>query len=126
MKIGDAVKVSNPGILGVRREPDRDVLFQLLTTNKSYVNYGWDGRKKVAQPAFVANKRPTDNPKTEIHEWYGLPADWKWTAEQPIESPKLERASLAARSKPSRHSSSFHTTRMPLPPPPALALSITG
>jgi hypothetical protein len=41
-------------------------------------------------------------------------------------SPKLERASLLARVKPSRHSSSFHTTRMPLPPPPALAFSMTG
>ncbi len=41
-------------------------------------------------------------------------------------SPKLERASLVARSKPSRHSSRFQATRMPLPPPPADALSITG
>ena len=41
-------------------------------------------------------------------------------------SPKLERASLPARSKPSRHSASLRAMRIPLPPPPALALSITG
>jgi len=39
---------------------------------------------------------------------------------------KIERASLAARSKPSRHSSSLRATRMPLPPPPAVAFSMTG
>jgi hypothetical protein len=41
-------------------------------------------------------------------------------------SPKEERASLVARSKPSAHSASFQAMRIPLPPPPALALIITG
>ena len=41
-------------------------------------------------------------------------------------SPKLEAASLEERAKPSRHSLSECAMRIPLPPPPALALSITG
>ena len=41
-------------------------------------------------------------------------------------SPNAAFASLVARSKPSRHSASLRAMRMPLPPPPAEALSITG
>ena len=41
-------------------------------------------------------------------------------------SPKLDAASDFERSKPSRASASFQAMRMPLPPPPAEALIITG
>ncbi len=41
-------------------------------------------------------------------------------------SAKLERASLLAARKPSRVSASLRAMRMPLPPPPAEALIITG
>ena len=41
-------------------------------------------------------------------------------------SPKDEAASDFDRSKPSRASASFQAMRMPLPPPPAEALIITG
>ena len=41
-------------------------------------------------------------------------------------SPKLAFASLRQALKPSKASLSFHATRRPLPPPPALALIITG
>ena len=41
-------------------------------------------------------------------------------------SPKLLRASLRQEVKPSKASLSLKATRRPLPPPPALALIITG
>ena len=41
-------------------------------------------------------------------------------------SPKLARASLRQLVKPSWQSLSLNATRRPLPPPPALALIITG
>ncbi len=41
-------------------------------------------------------------------------------------SPKLDFASFFEAWNPSRVSVSFHAIRMPLPPPPALALIITG
>jgi len=41
-------------------------------------------------------------------------------------SPKLERASLRAERRPSFTSASLRAMRMPLPPPPAEALIITG
>ena len=41
-------------------------------------------------------------------------------------SPKAERASLVARRKPSRSCASSAAMRMPLPPPPAAAFTITG
>lgn len=65
---------------------DRDVLRELLTTNKTFVNYGVDAKSGKPAPAW---KHPKNNPSKkaehpEITHWYGLPADWKWTAEQPI------------------------------------------
>ena len=41
-------------------------------------------------------------------------------------SPNAVAASPEARFRPSRHSASSRATRMPLPPPPADAFSITG
>jgi hypothetical protein len=41
-------------------------------------------------------------------------------------SPKLLRPSFMAPTSPSRASWSFQASRMPLPPPPADAFSITG
>ncbi len=41
-------------------------------------------------------------------------------------SPKLAAASDLARAKPSAASSGFQAMRMPLPPPPAEALIMTG
>jgi hypothetical protein len=86
---------------------DRDVLRELLTTNLSYVNYstGKDG----PAPARIANKPlppPKDekeaekrlkNPKPrqmEYSDLYNLPEDWTWTAEQPLELPRAQRAGI--------------------------------
>jgi hypothetical protein len=64
---------------------DQDVLRELLTTNKSFVNTRWDANaKKVVQ---AESKRP-------IHLSYSLPPDWKWTDEQPITMPEGTRAGI--------------------------------
>lgn len=62
---------------------DQDVLKTLLTTNKSFVNWGHDSREEH-KPA----KREM------IHLAYSLPPDWKWTNEQPIELPDSQRAGI--------------------------------
>lgn len=82
---------------------DRDVLLQLLTTNKSFVNYKISS-KGVAEPARVGNKPPanekerekqkTQPRKLEYWEFYNLPNEWTWTAEQPIELPADQRAGI--------------------------------
>ncbi|HEY7157779.1 MAG TPA: DUF1588 domain-containing protein, partial [Gemmataceae bacterium] len=76
---------------------DRDVLKELLTTNKSFVNYKIDP-KKGPMPARAKNKpgkKSKPQPRQpEIHDWYSLPEDWEWTAEQPIELPKEQRAGV--------------------------------
>lgn len=64
---------------------DKDVLYTLLTTNKSYVNYSYDSNRKTASP----HRRGMLNQTV-----YGLPPDWKWTAEQPVELPAEERAGV--------------------------------
>lgn len=80
-------------------ERDRDVLKELLTTNKSFVNYKVD-TKGIASPARVGNKKsdkPEKNPKPrqlEYHDLYNLPEDWKWTDQQPIELPADQRAGI--------------------------------
>jgi hypothetical protein len=83
---------------------DRDVLRELLATNKSFVNY-----KDGPAPARVANKPlppPKDekeaekrkaNPKPrqmEYSDLYNFPEDWKWVADQPVELPSKERAGI--------------------------------
>jgi mono/diheme cytochrome c family protein len=90
-------------------DQDRDVLKELLTTNRSFVNYATDPQKGTARQAHVANKPeapPKDekeaekrrkNPKPrqmEYSDLYNLPPDWKWTPEQPIELPKEQRAGI--------------------------------
>lgn len=57
-------------------ERDKDVLRELLTTNRSFVNTRYDKDQIVQQDS----KRP-------IHLLYNLPPDWKWSDAQPIELP---------------------------------------
>lgn len=64
---------------------DKDVFVELLTTNKSFVNYRYDAKKNTARPAHA---------KTYVHLSYGLPVDWKWTPNQPIELPENERTGI--------------------------------
>jgi len=66
-------------------QKDRNVLYELLTTNKYYVNYRFDSKRKTASRMYN---------KGVFETVYGLPADWKWTDKQPIELPKDERAGV--------------------------------
>ena len=64
---------------------DKDVLRELLTTNRAFVNTRYDSNKKKIV-LYEAN--------SQIHLSYSLPPDWKWTAEQPIEIPEGTRAGI--------------------------------
>lgn len=66
-------------------EKDQNVLRELLTTNKAFVNTRYDGNKKE-----ITQAQPND----KVHLSYSLPPDWKWTAEQPIELPEGTRAGI--------------------------------
>lgn len=64
---------------------DADVLKELLTTNRAFVNTRYDSNKgELLQ--FEA--------KSQVHMSYSLPPDWKWTDEQPIEMPAGTRAGI--------------------------------
>lgn len=64
---------------------DQEVLRELLTTNRAFVNTRYDSNKKqIVQ--YEANG--------QVHQSYSLPPDWKWTAEQPIEMPANTRAGI--------------------------------
>jgi mono/diheme cytochrome c family protein len=65
-------------------EQDKEVLRELLTTNKAFVNFRWDRNK---QQGFQSRNEA-------IHVAYGLPPDWKWTVDQPIELPANQRAGI--------------------------------
>jgi len=88
-------------------DKDRNVLKELLTTNKSFVNYRIDSQKGTAIPAREVKKKepPKVDPKTgqakpqpprqlETHDHYNLPEDWQWTAEQPLALPADERCGI--------------------------------
>lgn len=66
-------------------EKDENVLRELLTTNKAFVNTRWDSNKKQIVRA---------ESKSNSHLSYSLPPDWKWTAEQPIDMPAGTRAGI--------------------------------
>ena len=64
---------------------DKEVLRELLTTNRSYVNTRYDSNKK----RIVQYEG-----KGLLHTSYSLPPDWKWSGEQPIEMPGNTRAGI--------------------------------
>ncbi len=66
-------------------EDDREVLRTLLTTNQAFVDYEWDTKRKQASRASKSS---------DAQIVYGLPPDWKWTADQPIELPADERSGV--------------------------------
>ncbi len=66
---------------------DREVLKELLTTNKSFVNVRLGGKGGKIQPYHSKNNRKT-------HLNYNLPPDWQWTENQPIELPREQRAGV--------------------------------
>ena len=65
-------------------EGDRDVLRELLTTRKSFVQF-----------TIEKGKPARSNAKTHgAHLAYNLPPDWKWYPEQPIRLPGNQRAGI--------------------------------
>lgn len=66
-------------------ERDENVLYELLTTDRAFVNTRYDSNKRE----IVQYER-----KGQIHLSYSLPPDWKWTDEQPIEMPDGTRAGI--------------------------------
>ncbi len=91
-------------------DEDRDVLKQLLTTNKSFVNARYDTKEqKYLAAKGVKKQEPKKDKKTgklipvpprdpmnkaEVHDWYSLPLDWEWTDKQPLEFPRDQRAGI--------------------------------
>ncbi len=83
-------------------EQDRDVLREMLTTNKSFVSYknAADQKKKLAE-ARAKYEQEQKNPKNQgkkfnpqvkmVFESYGLP---DFPVEQPVELPKDQRAGI--------------------------------
>lgn len=66
-------------------DKDENVLANLLTTNRYFVNYKYDSKKKTGSRFYT---------KGSYETVYGLPPDWKWTDRQPVELPKDERAGV--------------------------------
>lgn len=66
-------------------EKDQNVLRELLTTNKAFVNSRFDSKKKQ----YVRSQA-----KSKVHLSYSLPPDWKWSPDQPIEMPEGTRAGI--------------------------------
>ncbi|MEI6232956.1 MAG: DUF1588 domain-containing protein [Planctomycetota bacterium] len=84
---------------------DKEVLKELLTTNKSFVNYRVDAKLGAAPAKAIkvyeqkidkntGKPKPPPPREMEIHDYYSLPQDWKWSAEQPIEMPAEQRAGI--------------------------------
>ena len=67
-------------------EQDKDVLRELLTTNKSFVQYGIDSKTKKPTRAQARN--------LGAHLAYSLPPDWKWIADQPVPLPRSQRSGI--------------------------------
>ena len=81
---------------------DKDVLKELLTTNRGFVNVRIDPKKLDE----IKEYHSKNNRKTHLN--YSLPADWQWTAQQPITFPDGQRAGILT--QPSwliAHSTSF-------------------
>lgn len=69
---------------------DKDVLAELLTTRRYYVNAQYKSVKREGVKLLQGHERKWSYPTA-----YNLPLDWKWTAErQPVEFPADERAGV--------------------------------
>lgn len=75
-------------------EQDKDVLKELLTTNKSFVNCKKDAAGNLT-PARLNKAADPGKPRPMAYsDLYNLPLDWTWTDKQPIELPKDQRAGI--------------------------------
>ncbi len=73
--------------------------------------------------SFRCSTVPCLSPSTWISMWWGEMTNFSMNT---LSSPKLEAASDRAAGKPSSTPCRSNAMRMPLPPPPAEAFSITG
>ncbi len=64
---------------------DRNVLKELLTTNRYFVNYKLPGRQSVNRP---------DRRQQWYYELFNLPRLWEWQEDQPIAFPQDQRAGM--------------------------------
>ena len=67
-------------------EQDKNVLRELLTTNKSFVQFAIDS--KTNKPIRMRARN------LGAHLAYSLPPDWKWIPEQPVALPGSQRAGI--------------------------------
>lgn len=71
---------------------DKDVFRELLTTSKGFVAFQTDNKGNPIPPQAKKDTKK-DAPVIDAVSVYGLPANWEWTPQQPIELPK-ERAGI--------------------------------
>lgn len=64
-------------------DQDKHVLYELLTTRKTFVNFNRDSKGTALQAR-----------QDRVHESYSLPVDWKWIPDQPIEMPTSQRMGI--------------------------------
>lgn len=70
---------------------DRQVLAELLTTRKYYVDTKWSFTNRGNEVTM----RRRSNVEWPYHSVYGLPLDWRWSPHlQPVEFPRDERAGV--------------------------------
>jgi len=67
-------------------EQDKNVLRELLTTNKSFVQFAIDSKTKKPTRMRARN--------LGAHLAYSLPPDWKWVPEQPVALSGSQRAGI--------------------------------
>lgn len=76
---------------------DQNVLKELLTTNKSFVNYkvNSSGTPEPARTKLRGKAKPNlPYIQSLYNELYSLPSDWEWSGKQPITLPGDQRAGI--------------------------------
>ncbi len=67
---------------------DKDVLRELLTTDRAFVNWSYSSRDSKG------SKREKSPWSFDYCQSYGLPPDWEWTDQQPVKLPGPRRGVL--------------------------------
>lgn len=75
---------------------DRQVLRELLTTDRYFVDIDYDKDKIAFQPSMRQPGNGNNPVKSdpEFATLYGLPRDWVWTTQQPVAMPAGQRAGV--------------------------------
>lgn len=77
-------------------EKDRQVLRELLTTDRYFVDIEYDQDEVAFQPSYFqpSNGNNPVRSEPEYATVYGLPRDWVWTNRQPVKMPSGQRAGV--------------------------------